>query len=149
MLAVHSHAASSSCSSSSSFSSSWCDPERRSCQESGALPCDKASACEPCGQQNLGHKVRKLFPPSSWCTRADKHARSSQNTKNSKLTNTKLFSSPPFFFFKCNYVLTVSKRGCRSITLLSVYDILSRCVHVMSRSQNTQTHADLLVGEAV
>lgn len=49
----------------SSFSSSsWCDPERRPCQEPGALPRDKACACEPRGQQDLGHKVRNVFPPS-------------------------------------------------------------------------------------
>lgn len=45
-----------------SFSSSGCDPKRCPCQEPGAVPCDKAPPCEPCGEQDLGHKVGKRWP---------------------------------------------------------------------------------------
>lgn len=43
-----------------SFSSSWCYPEWRPCQEPGTLPRDKTPTCKPCREQDLGHKVGKL-----------------------------------------------------------------------------------------
>lgn len=45
-----------------SFSSTQCDPERRSREEPGPLPCYQTPARKPCGEQNLGYKVGKLCP---------------------------------------------------------------------------------------
>lgn len=161
VLAIHSHASSSSSCSSASYSSSWRDPERRPCQEPGTVPCDKASACEPCGQQNFGHKVRNLFPPSlplrhtfnvSQCLVA--HTDWQTRTLLLKLTDTALKSlnwktpkkkAPPPPFFK---VITSSLCPSEAAEqICSTALCLRHSIQVRARNvslANTQTHADLI-----